>query len=67
MATMTVLEFPPRLSFNIHVKTESLYGTKLDFFDLPLACKIKNKDWLARHKAVDREIQNYLIFDVFRF
>lgn len=28
---MIVFEFPPRLSFNSHVKTESRYGMKRDF------------------------------------
>jgi hypothetical protein len=28
---MIVLEFPPRLSFNNHVSTESLYGMKCPF------------------------------------
>lgn len=32
LAIIMVLEFPPRLSFSSHVSTESLYGTKTDFF-----------------------------------
>lgn len=35
VATITVLELPPRLSFNNHVKTESRYGTNLSFLVLP--------------------------------
>ena len=33
-AIMIVLEFPPRLSFNSQVKTESLYGTNVFLFDV---------------------------------
>lgn len=33
-AIMIVFEFPPRLSFNSQVKTESLYGTNVFLFDV---------------------------------
>jgi len=39
-AIMAVLEFPPRLSFNSQVKTESRYGTKSSFFFFPLTVSL---------------------------
>ena len=35
VATITVLLFPPRLSFSSHVRVESLYGTNPESFDFP--------------------------------
>ena len=53
LATMIVFEFPPRLSFRSHVKTESRYGIKtlrFDFVDKSAKNKInveiaKSAEW----------------------
>lgn len=69
MATMTVLEFPPRLSLSSQVKVESRYGTKLSLLlaelDLSLSASFeitttsnseKGKKYRAALKEGDRDI-----------